>query len=60
MLKKNNPDALKIELYDLESDIAESKDVAAENPEVVERIRKLMEREHTPSEAFKFPILDKS
>ena len=51
-------DPLTIELYDLDADIAESKDVAAQNPEIVDEVRKLMEQEHTPSEVFAFPILD--
>ena len=58
MLVKVNPDPLKIELYDLDADIAESKDVAAENAEVVEKIRQLMVREHVPGEFFKFRVID--
>ena len=51
MLRKNNADPLKIELYNLQADIGESKDVAAENPQVVARIRTLMEKQHSPSAA---------
>ena len=58
MLRKNNPDPLKIELYDLQADISESKDVAAENPQVVARIRTLMAKQHTPSELFPLKPLD--
>jgi len=58
MLRKNNPDPLKIELYDLEADISESRDVAAENPQVVARIRTLMAKQHTPSELFPLKPLD--
>ncbi len=58
MLKKGNKDPLKIELYDLKADISESKDVAAANPKVVARIRKLMAEQHTPDEIFKFPPID--
>jgi arylsulfatase A len=37
----------KIELYDLEKDAAETTDVAPQNPEVVQRITRLMETEHS-------------
>ena len=33
-------------------------DVAAENPKVVARLRKLMTREHTPSEFYPIKPLD--
>ena len=58
MLRKNNADPLKIELYDLQADISESRDVAAENPQVVARIRTLMAKQHTPSELFPLKPLD--
>ena len=58
MLRKNNADPLKIELYNLQADIGESKDVAAENPQVVARIRTLMEKQHSPSELFPIRPLD--
>ncbi len=59
MLKKGNNDPLKIELYDLSKDVSESKDVAAQNPKIVERIRTLMERQHTNSQDFAFKPIDK-
>ena len=58
MLRKNNADPLKIELYNLQADIGESKDVAAENLQVVARIRTLMNQQHTPSELFPIRPLD--
>ena len=60
MLGKNAKDPLKIELYDLESDIGESKDVAAANPKIVARIRSIMKESRFPSEAFPFPPIDHS
>lgn len=57
MLRKKE-DRLKIELYDLKRDIAESEDVAAENPTVVARIRKVMEVQHEPSKVFPFRTID--
>jgi arylsulfatase len=49
---------LKIELYDLTSDIGERNDVAAQHPQIVSRITAIMQREHTPSELFPIRILD--
>jgi arylsulfatase A len=43
------------ELYDLSSDIGESRDVAAEHPEVVERLAKHAIEAHKPSKVF--PLL---
>ncbi len=59
MLRKNNPDPLKIELFNLAEDVGEQNDLAAEKPEIVEKARDLMSREHTPSQIFKMPPLDK-
>ena len=53
-----NPDA-QFELYDLSADIGESKNVAAEFPEIVAKIREICRQEHTPSELFPFPALDR-
>ena len=49
---------MKVELFDLESDLEEN-DVAAEHPEVVAEIEAIMEREHTPPEIerFRFEVL---
>ncbi len=43
-----------IELYDLSTDIGEENNLAAENPELVEKIRAVMKKEHVPSDIFKF------
>jgi arylsulfatase len=59
MLRRDNPDPLKIELYNLENDIGESRDVAAEHPEIVVRMRKIMETDRVPSELFPIPPIDK-
>lgn len=37
-----------IELYNLEQDLAETRDVSAQHPEVVDEIREIMEAAHTP------------
>ncbi|MBT4846558.1 MAG: hypothetical protein HON92_14105 [Planctomycetaceae bacterium] len=49
---------MKIELYNLDKDSNETKDVASAHPEVVEQIRKLMKDQHTASEWYPIPILD--
>ena len=56
-LSKKDPN-LTMQLYDLEADVAEAKDVAAANPETVQEIERIMEREHTASGAFPFRALD--
>ena len=58
ILRKKNKQPLKIQLYDLNTDISESNDVAAENLKVVNRLRKLMAREHTASEFYPIKPLD--
>ena len=51
VLKK--PDA-PMELYNLEEDLAETTNVAKQHPEVVARLRKLMDVSHTPNRHFAF------
>lgn len=57
--RKGKPN-LQLELYNLATDRAETKDVAGAHPEVVSRLAALMATQHTPSADFPFPILDKS
>jgi len=42
MQRKTNPTPLKIELYDLNADISESRDVAAEHPERVRELEAML------------------
>ncbi|NUQ65906.1 MAG: arylsulfatase [Pirellulales bacterium] len=58
MFRRNNPDPLKIELYNLKDDIGESRDLAAHRPEIVDQLRKLLDHARTPSRIFPFPPLD--
>ena len=44
-----------IELYDLDADVGETTDVAAEHPEVVAEIERIMEQAHTPSPLWQAP-----
>ncbi len=41
-----------IELYNLETDVGEQRNVAAEHPDVVERIARIMQEQHLPSKHF--------
>jgi arylsulfatase len=45
---------MEIELYNLASDIREEDNVAAANPQVVEKIRVIMKNEHTPATIERF------
>lgn len=49
---------MKIELYNLAADIGEKNDVAAQHPDIVKRIEKIMLEQHTPSAIFPFKVLD--
>lgn len=49
---------IKTELYDLKSDPWQEHDVAAQQPEILARIQKLMRDQHTPSPDFPMPALD--
>jgi arylsulfatase len=59
MLRRNNPDPLAIELYNLASDLGESQNVAADHPEVVDQMRTIMREARTPSELFPLRPLDR-
>jgi arylsulfatase A-like enzyme len=54
-MRKGNLD---IELYNIADDIGEQHDVAAEHPDVVDRLAKLMAQEHTHSEMFPLKPID--
>jgi arylsulfatase A-like enzyme len=46
------------ELYNLASDPSEQKNVAEQNPGIVERLEKVMREQHTASPDFPIPTLD--
>ena len=48
---KNNPNA-PIQLFNLKKDIGETKNIAANHPDIIRRITKLFKKAHTPSERF--------
>ncbi len=49
---------LKIELYDISQDIEETNDVAEGHPDVVEKLARMMEDQHIPSEIFPLRPID--
>jgi arylsulfatase len=48
----------KLELYHLANDIGETNDVAAQHPELVQRIEKILHEQHTPSQLFPIKVLE--
>jgi arylsulfatase A-like enzyme len=57
LLPKGKPD-YRIELYNLATDRAETKDVSAQHPEIVAKLEKIMREQHVDSADFPFPALD--
>jgi len=49
---------LAIELYDMAADVSEANDVAAEHPEIVAKLKKLMHEQHARSELYPLPMVD--
>ena len=47
-----------VELYDLAADPFESKNVAADRPDVVKQLETIAKEQHTPSEVFPLPSVD--
>jgi arylsulfatase A len=48
----------KIEVYDLQADVGEATDVAAQHPEIAAQVTALFNSEHTPSKLFPLPGVD--
>lgn len=49
---------MNIELYNLEEDISEQHDISLKYPDIVERIREIMKKEHLQSDIFPFEQID--
>jgi arylsulfatase len=47
-----------IEIYDLQADVGETTDLAAQRPELVEQVAARLKSEHTPSTLFPLPGVD--
>ncbi|MEM7015345.1 MAG: sulfatase/phosphatase domain-containing protein, partial [Verrucomicrobiota bacterium] len=58
MLRKNKTNPLKTELYNMDGDISEANDVAADHPDIVAKIEQIMKEHRTPDENFPFKPLD--
>jgi arylsulfatase A-like enzyme len=56
--KKGKPN-LHTQLYNLRDDPGQKRDVSAEHPDVVAGIERIFLEQHTPSEAFPIPVLDR-
>ena len=54
--KTKNP---KLEIYDLENDPSEEKNIASKHPELQKELMKLIRQAHVPSKEFPLPFLDK-
>ncbi len=58
-IRKNiNKGNLDIELYNLDEDIKEEKNVAADFPEMIDQMKEIMKKEHTPSTINRFKLKD--
>ena len=51
------PDKTRFELYDLSTDVHEDNDLAAQYPDVVEKLKSMMDTVRTDSEIFDFSRL---
>jgi arylsulfatase A-like enzyme len=49
-----NSDETTVELYNLDEDISETTNIAADHPEKVQELMAIMDSEHTPSPDFPF------
>jgi arylsulfatase A-like enzyme len=56
--KKQGSGSTEIELYDLGTDPTESKNVAAEHPEIVAKLAAIMKEQHVPSKLWPIRALD--
>lgn len=56
--KKAEPGRPKEELFNITQDPAETKDVAAEHPDLIARMKEIMATQHTPSTDFPMTALD--
>jgi arylsulfatase len=45
----------KIQLFNLETDLGETKDVSDQHPEIMARMRQILREGRTPSEVFPLP-----
>src|SRR5262249_25617870 len=48
----------KLQLFNLANDVSETTDVAAQQPDIVERMLRIMHAQHTPSKLYPFKAID--
>lgn len=58
MMQAKKLEDVAVELYDLSTDRSEANNVAADHPQVVDRLTELMGSARRPNARFSFPILD--
>jgi len=56
--RRGQKPGLKLELYNLATDRAETHNVADQHPDIVRKMLQIMEQEHTPSELFPLRAID--
>ncbi len=49
---------LKLQLYNLATDVSEQHDVADQHPDIVRRLQQIMDQQHVPSDLFPLPGVD--
>ena len=57
--KAKNPQPAAIELYNLAGDPGETRNVAAQHPDVVSRLSAILKDQHIPSKLFPLAVLDR-
>lgn len=60
LMRTKRPDQIKTELYHLGNDPGETRDVAAEHPEVVAEMEAILATARVPNERFRIPVLDQA
>ncbi len=58
MSRPDNPEPLRIEIFDLQEDPAETRDLAAQHPDLVSMARRIMQQAHRPNPDFPLRPLD--
>lgn len=57
-IRPNLSASMKLELYDLAADPKEERDVAAQHPDIVAKLTKVLDEQHVKSDLFPLPVVD--
>ncbi len=57
-IRPNLSTSMKLELYDLAADPNEQRDVAAQHPDIVAKLTKVLDEQHVKSDLFPLPVVD--